>query len=100
MKVNMDSNDAFKDIMEDISRIPELVEKEEKKVVLQEEPKQEPEPQEIPKVEIGTSAPSEAAKKKKDSEDFLTPMEIHIKTILSDFYNMSADNINVSIQGG
>ena len=27
-------------------------EKEEKKVVLQEEPKQEPEPQEIPKVEI------------------------------------------------
>ena len=28
MKVNMVSNNAFKDIMEDISRIPELVEKE------------------------------------------------------------------------
>ena len=33
MKVNMDSNDAFKYIMEDIARIPELTEKEEKNVM-------------------------------------------------------------------
>ena len=37
---------------------------------------------------------------KKDKEEFLTPMEIHVKTILSDFYNLSSDNINISIQGG
>lgn len=33
MQVEFNSNNAFKDIMEDISRIPELVEKEEKKVM-------------------------------------------------------------------
>ena len=33
MKVNMESNDVFKDIMEEIARIPEMVEKEEKKVM-------------------------------------------------------------------
>ena len=33
MQVEFKSNNAFKDIMEDISRIPELVEKEEKKVM-------------------------------------------------------------------
>lgn len=33
MKVNMDSNDAFKYIMEDIARIPEMAEKEEKNVM-------------------------------------------------------------------
>lgn len=54
---------------------------------------------EIPKIEIGTSAPSEVVKNE-NSNDFLSPMEIHIKNVLSDFYNMSEDNINVSIQGG
>lgn len=33
MKVNMDSNDAFMEIMEDIKRIPELTEKHEKKIM-------------------------------------------------------------------
>lgn len=54
----------------------------------------------IPKIEIGSSAPSGEVKEEKESKDFLTPMEIHIKTVLSDFYNMKADNINISIQGG
>jgi stage III sporulation protein AF len=34
----------------------------------------------------------------KSSDDILTPDEINIKNLLSDFYNMQPDNINISIQ--
>ncbi len=32
------------------------------------------------------------------SKDFLSPSEINAKKLLSDFYNMNTDNINISIQ--
>lgn len=35
---------------------------------------------------------------KKDNMDFISPVEIKAKKILSDFYNLDADNINISIR--
>lgn len=52
---------------------------------------------EIPEIVIGNK---EEKKQEKQTEDFLTPMEIQVKNMLSDFYNIKADNINISIQGG
>ena len=42
----------------------------------------------------------EEKEKEEGKDNFSSPMEIHIKNILSDFYNMETDNINISIQGG
>lgn len=33
-----------------------------------------------------------------ETPDVITPLEIYIKNLLSDFYNLTADNINISIQ--
>jgi stage III sporulation protein AF len=35
---------------------------------------------------------------KENGDNILTPREINIKNLLSDFYNMNPDNINISIQ--
>lgn len=48
----------------------------------------------IPDVTIG------GKEKKTSNASFLSPQEIQIKNMLSDFYNISAENINISIQGG
>lgn len=57
---------------------------------------------EIPSIEISeiVIGNKEENKNEKKTEDFLTPMEIQVKNMLSDFYNIKADNINISIQGG
>lgn len=52
----------------------------------------------IPDIEIGINAENKEEKTKE--EEFLSPMEIQVKNTLSDFYNIKADNINISIQGG
>lgn len=53
---------------------------------------------EIPEIDIG--AIGESKVESKQEEDFLSPVEIKVKNTLSDFYNIKADNINISIQGG
>lgn len=53
---------------------------------------------EIPKVTLESK--EKKKEKNESSQKFLSPMEIKVKTILSDFYNIDADNINISIQGG
>lgn len=60
--------------------------------------KNEIEPVKIEKIAINQKEDKEESEETTD--EFLSPMEIHIKNILSDFYNMKSDNINISIQGG
>jgi len=48
----------------------------------------------IEKIEISDKNKSEAVPKK----EYLSPSEINVKNLLSDFYNMNSDNINISIQ--
>ena len=48
----------------------------------------------ISKIKIGEKDKTDDLKK----DDFLTPAEINAKKMLSDFYNMNTDNINISIQ--
>jgi stage III sporulation protein AF len=48
----------------------------------------------IDKIKISNKEESETGKK----EDFLSPDEINVKNLFSDFYNMNPDNINISIQ--
>ena len=52
---------------------------------------------EIPKITISSE---EKEKKNQSSQEFLSPMEIKVKNVLSDFYNIDGDNININIQGG
>lgn len=52
------------------------------------------EPIEIGKIEIGHEEDINKVKKR----DYLSPEEIYVKNLLSDFYNMKPDNINISIQ--
>ncbi len=52
------------------------------------------EPIEIGKIEIGNKAEDNKVKER----DYLSPEEINVKNLLSDFYNMKPDNINISIQ--
>lgn len=52
------------------------------------------EPIEIGKIEIG----NEEDYKKVKERDYLSPEEINVKNLLSDFYNVKPDNINISIQ--
>ncbi len=49
---------------------------------------------EIDSIKIGDKKESTAEME----EDYLTPSEINVKNMLSDFYNMNPDNINISIQ--
>lgn len=53
----------------------------------------------IPQIQIDKIMLSQK-KEEKPTVKTLSPMEIHIKNELSDFYNIKADNINISIQGG
>lgn len=48
----------------------------------------------IDKIKIGDKEESEADK----GDQNLSPEEINVKNLLSDFYNMNPDNINISIQ--
>ncbi len=48
----------------------------------------------IDKIEIGKKEESDAGME----GDLLSPIEINIKNLLSDFYNINPDNINISIQ--
>ncbi|QHQ62775.1 stage III sporulation protein AF [Anaerocolumna sedimenticola] len=48
----------------------------------------------IEDIKIGEKKENETDKEK----NLLTPIEINIKNLLSDFYNMNPDNINISIQ--
>ncbi|WMJ87647.1 stage III sporulation protein AF [Anaerocolumna sp. MB42-C2] len=53
----------------------------------------------IDKVDIEDIKIGEKKEKDEDKEKkLLTPSEINIKNLLSDFYNMNPDNINISIQ--
>lgn len=52
------------------------------------------EPIEINKIEIGY----EEEDSRLSERDYLSPEEINVKNLLSDFYNMKPDNINISIQ--
>jgi stage III sporulation protein AF len=52
------------------------------------------EPIEIDKIKIGNEEEDRRTKER----DLLTPEEINAKNLLSDFYNMKPDNINISIQ--
>ena len=54
---------------------------------------------EIDRVEI-TNDQNPEEKKKKEKQEFMSAQEINIKNILADFYNIEADNINISIRGG
>jgi len=48
----------------------------------------------IEDIKIGTKKEADTG----SSTRILTPDEINIKNLLSDFYNMNPDNINISIQ--
>ena len=48
----------------------------------------------ISKIKIGEKEKADD----RGEEDFLSPTEINAKKMLSDFYNMNTDNINISIQ--
>lgn len=48
----------------------------------------------IDKIKIGDKEESEA----EEGDNNLSPEEINVKNLLSDFYNMNPDNINISIQ--
>lgn len=52
------------------------------------------EPIEIDKIKIGNEEEDRRTKER----DYLSPEEINVKNLLSDFYNMKPDNINISIQ--
>ncbi len=52
------------------------------------------EPIEIDKIKIGNEEEDRRTKER----DHLSPEEINVKNLLSDFYNMKPDNINISIQ--
>ena len=52
----------------------------------------------IPKITIGDDRKEE--RKAENQDTYLSPMEIHIRDILSDFYKVPIGNINISIQGG
>lgn len=52
------------------------------------------EPIEIDKIKIG----NEEEDHRTNERDILSPEEINVKNLLSDFYNMKPDNINISIQ--
>ncbi len=49
---------------------------------------------EIEDIEIGEKKKADTG----NAKNILTPSEINIKNLLSDFYNMNPDNINISIQ--
>ena len=58
------------------------------------EDRSEIEPIEINKIDIGY----EEEDGRLNERDYLSPEEINVKNLLSDFYNMKLDNINISIQ--
>ena len=57
----------------------------------------------VPKVDIAlvtTNEGKEETNDAKQQDDFLSPLEIHVRDILSDFYHLAGDQIKVDIEGG
>ncbi|BCK00529.1 stage III sporulation protein AF [Anaerocolumna chitinilytica] len=48
--------------------------------------------------DINIKKDSKSMEDTKESKNYLSPVEINAKKVLSDFYNLKADNINISIQ--
>lgn len=52
----------------------------------------------IDQIKIGDITIKKDGKEERETREFLSPIEISAKKILSDFYNLEADNINISIR--